>query len=460
MSGDRSTTGTTTAREASRETGAPPSGSPSSVAPSSVEPARGTHPRAWLAACGVLFAVAWGGNEFTPLLVLYRLEGLSSQAVNVLLGAYVLGIVPALLVGGPLSDRFGRRPLLLPAPLLGVVGSGLIAWGAQLHALLLAGRVFSGLALGLVMAVGTSWVKELSQPPVGDPSDAGAGARRAALALTAGFGLGAVVAAALAQYGPLPTLLPYVVNIVVTLVLVVPALSAPETLVRRTAPGRLRDDLRIPAARHRRFVRVVLPMAPWVFAVAACAYAILPALVVHQVPGNEIGFSGLLCFVALACGFLVQQLAKAVDTPHSSRAVAVGLAVTALGMATASWAAATLDLRVTVLAAGVLGCAYGLLMLSGLQEAQRIAGPDDLAGIIAVFYSISYLGFFVPTVFGALSTSLSYPLMLGGGAVVALGCLAVVVASWRAHLPIDAAVRRPSDDAPQPGSAVAGGDLS
>lgn len=421
-----------TAPTASPDTG--PATTARSAAPGSTSPL-GTHPRAWLAACGVLFAVAWGGNEFTPLLVLYRLEGLSAQSVNVLLGAYVLGIVPALLVGGPLSDRLGRRPLLLPAPLLAVVGSALIAWGAHFHVMLFAGRVFSGLALGLVMAAGTSWVKELSQAPFGAPADPGAGARRAALALTAGFGLGAVVAAALAQYGPLPTLLPYLVNIVVTVVLAVPALSAPETTPRQTNPGRLRDDLRIPSARHRRFLLVVLPMAPWVFAVAACAYAILPALVAHQVPGNEIGFSGLLCFVALSCGFATQQLAKSVDTPRSARAVAVGLAVTVVGMATAAWAAATLDLRVTVLAAAVLGCAYGLLMVSGLQEAQRIAGPDDLAGIIAVYYSISYLGFFVPTIFGALSRRLSYPALLGGGAVVALGCLVVVLLSWRRHLP-------------------------
>ncbi|WP_042438110.1 MFS transporter [Sanguibacter keddieii] len=400
-----------------------------------MSPAAGTHPRAWLAVCGVLFSVAWGGNEFTPLLVLYRLEGLSAQSVNVLLAAYVVGIVPALLVGGPLSDRLGRRPLMLPAPLLGVVGSGLIAWGAHLHALLFAGRVFSGLALGLVMAVGTSWVKELSQPPVASAADAGSGARRAALSLTAGFGLGAVVAAALAQYGPLPTLLPYLVNIAVTVVLAVPALSAPETVARQADPGRLRDDLRIPAARHRRFLLVVLPMAPWVFAVAACAYAILPALVAHRVPGDEIGFSGLLCLVALSCGFVTQQLARSLDTPRSARAVVVALAVTVVGMSVAAWAAATLDLRVTVLAAAVLGCAYGLLMLSGLQEAQRIAGPDDLAGIIAVFYSISYLGFFVPTVFGALSGSVSYPVMLAGGAVLAALCLLVVVLGWSRHLP-------------------------
>jgi MFS family permease len=71
----------------------------------------------WLRVSAAVFAVAWGGNEFTPLLVTYRLDQhLSALTVNLLLGAYVLGIVPALLIGGPLSDRFGRRALALPAP--------------------------------------------------------------------------------------------------------------------------------------------------------------------------------------------------------------------------------------------------------------------------------------------------------------------------------------------------------
>jgi MFS family permease len=396
---------------------------------------RGTHPRAWLAACGLLFAVAWGGNEFTPLLVMYRLEGLSLQSVNVLLGAYVFGIIPALLIGGPLSDRYGRRPLMLPAPMLCIAGSALIALGSEVHVLLYAGRVLSGMALGLVMAGGTSWVKELSEPPVGAPCDDGAGARRAALALTAGFGLGAVVAALLAQFGPLPTVLPYAVNIAVTIGLSIPMAGIPETQARLATPKRLRDDLRVPAARHRRFLFVVLPMAPWVFGVAASAYAILPTLMAERVPGNEILFSGLLCFIALSFGFATQQVAKRVDTPHSSRAVAIGLAVTVLGMAVASWATTSLSLWVTALAAAVLGCAYGLLMVSGLQEAQRIAGPDGLAGLIAVYYSISYLGFFVPTILGLLSDRLSYPVMFGAGGVLAAVCLGIVLRFSHRHLP-------------------------
>ncbi|MCP9186144.1 hypothetical protein NMM52_21475, partial [Acinetobacter baumannii] len=59
----------------------------------------------WFPVAGTMVAVAWGGNEFTPLLVMYReTSNFSQVTVNGLLAAYVLGIIPALLVGGPLSD--------------------------------------------------------------------------------------------------------------------------------------------------------------------------------------------------------------------------------------------------------------------------------------------------------------------------------------------------------------------
>ncbi len=71
------------------------------------------HPRAWFPVAGSMVAVAWGGNEFTPLLVMYRETSHFSQVtVNGLLAAYVLGIIPALLISGPLSDHIGRRPTI------------------------------------------------------------------------------------------------------------------------------------------------------------------------------------------------------------------------------------------------------------------------------------------------------------------------------------------------------------
>jgi len=389
------------------------------------------HIAPWLRVSAAVFAVAWGGNEFTPLLVTYRMdEHLSALTVNLLLGAYVVGIVPALLIGGPLSDRYGRRALALPAPVLALVGSAILAAGGGSATTLFVGRVFSGLALGLVMAVGTAWIKELSAPPFDAHADDGAGARRAALVLTIGFALGAAVAAAIAQSGTAPQVLPYLVNVVLCAVALTMMWSAPETRRRRAAPGRLRDDLAIPAAGHRRFLFVVAPLAPWVFGTAASAYAILPVLFAEQVPGLEVGFAGLLCLVALGCGVAAQSVVRAIDRAGSARTIVISFATTAVGLALAAWASLSMLLPAAIVAAAALGTAYGFLLVTGLQEVQRIAGPDDLAGLTAVYYSLSYLGFFVPALLASLSPVIGYPVLFIVGGTLALASLA---ATWTAH---------------------------
>ncbi len=404
----------------------------------------------WLRVAGALFAVAWGGNEFTPLLVMYRTEsGLSAATVDVLLAAYVLGIIPALLLGGPLSDRFGRRPLMLPAPLLGICGSAILALGAESSALLFIGRVFSGLGLGLVMAVGTAWIKELSQAPFDAAADAGAGARRAGLSLTIGFGLGAGVASALAQFGPAQSVTPYLVNIVISIVAFIVLIPAPETRARAATPGRLLDDLTIPSAMHRRFLLVVVPAAPWVFGTAATAYAIVPGLMAQQVGDYRIGFSGLLCLVTLGCGVVIQTIGKQIDSVRSARGTAVALAVTIPAMALAAIAARTLSIGWSIVAAAALGLAYGMLLISGLQEIQRIAGPDDLAGLTAVFYSLTYLGFFIPAILAALDRWFDYRQMFLGGAVIAAISLGFVSLWWAKHLP-----QHPHREEPEPAELV------
>lgn len=391
----------------------------------------------WMTAATAVLAVAWGGNEFTPLLVMYRLrEHFPALTVDLLLGAYVIGIVPGLLIGGPLSDRWGRRRLMLPAPLLAGAGSLILAAGASAPWLLGIGRVCSGVALGIVMAVGTSWIKELSEVPYEQSLTPDTGARRAAMSLTAGFGLGAVVAALLSQFGPAPAQTPYLVNVALCLLAFGLLRYAPETRAPQPAPGPLLNDLRIPAASHRRFLRVVAPTAPWVFGTAASAYAILPALFTSRVHGLAVGFAGLMCLVALGVGVWVQSAARRLDRPGTSRGLAVGMAVTVPGMLLAAAAAGSGWIALALAAAAALGAAYGLLLVGGLQEVQRIAGPEDLAGVTAAYYSISYLGFFVPAALAQLNVIVGYPVLFLAGAVLASVCFAVVVKGSRRHLPI------------------------
>jgi MFS family permease len=392
-------------------------------------------PRAWVGAAAAVFAIAWGGNEFTPLLVMYRRDaGLSAVTVDILLFAYVVGIVPALLIGGPLSDRLGRRPLMVPAPALAAAGSLLLSLGVTSVPLLIAGRVLSGVALGLAMAVGGSWIKELSSAPWGD----GHGVRRAAMSLTAGFAAGAGVAGVLGQWAPWPATLPYVVNIVLALATGLGLIGVPET---RTAPAgqrwSLRTDLTIPSAGHRRFLFVVAPLAPWVFGAAASAYAVLPALMATHVGHAAVAFSALLCVIALGCGFLVQSVGRRLDDPDNARGVVIALVLLVVGMGVAAFAAGRLSVWTAVPAAALLGAGYGMALVAGLAQVQRIAGPADLAGLTAVFYGISYLGFAVPVALAvgsqALPHVLTYPVMFGLGAGAAALCLAVVIAGHRRH---------------------------
>ncbi len=396
-------------------------------------------PGAWRGVAAAMFVIAWGGNEFTPLLVMYKNHGLSVTTVDVLLFDYVLGIVPALLIGGPLSDRFGRRRLMCPAPLIAASASLLLAVGADSVAALSIGRVLSGVALGMAMAVGGSWVKELSQPPYSPAAAVGTGARRSAMSLTAGFALGAGVAGVLAQWAPWPHSLPYLVNVALCAAGAAWALRVSETVVRQSNSGNLRDDLRIPSPGHRRFLSVALPVAVWVFASVGTAYAVLPTLLAGQAHSLQIGFSALLTVLTLGCGFLIQSVARRIDRPGVARIAALALVLVTAGMVLAAVAASTLTLWTALIAAAVLGAGNGIGLVAGLQEVERIAEPRDLAGLTAVFYSVCYIGFGLPALFALLdqTTGLGYPVMLVAGAVVALGCLAVVLRNYRAKIETD-----------------------
>ena len=48
-------------------------------------------------------------------------------------------------------------------------------------------------------------------------------------------------------------------------------LTAHKTSTKGGLPGPLREQLRVPTAAHRRFRRVVVVTAPWIFAAAALA---------------------------------------------------------------------------------------------------------------------------------------------------------------------------------------------
>jgi MFS family permease len=378
--------------------------------------------------------MAWGGNHFTPLLLLYRdTVGYSTVQVDLFLAFYIVGLVPGFLLAGPLSDRHGRKPLMAVGLVLGVVGSVVLALGAHGVGWLCLGRLVCGASVAVAMVVGTSWIKELSSPPWSATSPSTA-ARRAALTLTAGFGLGAGASGVLAQWAPAPTVLPYVVHVALSLVAAVLLTRAPETRGFDAQVTSLLGDLRVPRSSRRRFATVIVPLAPWVFSAAGLAYAVTPALVADRVGDQRIAFATLLAVVTLGAGAAVQQVTGRIAAATGDRQALVGLALAAVGTGLCAVVAVTESPVLAVLVALVLGLSYGICLVSGLVEVQRMAGPHDLAGLTGIYYCLTYIGFLLPVALAALSDVAAYGLLLSAVALLCVGCGAVVARGLRGAL--------------------------
>jgi len=368
---------------------------------------------AWLRVAAALFAVGWGANQFAALLLVYREEyGASSEAVTALFGAYAVGLIPALLVVAPISDRIGRRKVMRPVLVLSVIATVVLLVGGDNLVVLLLGRLAAGVASGAAFSPGTAWVKELSAD--GPP---GTGARRATLALSAGFGSGPLVAGIAAQWLPSPTVLPYVPHLVLMVFVLAIAWNAPEPLTVRSDDETHRRSGVWQAMRSRRFVLGITLTAPWVFGAAATSFTTVPTFV--DIGLAPIAVTGALCGLTLWTGVAVQPLGRRIGDPRL--VIIAGLGAAAAGLIAALILASTRAAWLVLPAAVLLGTAYGLILVGGLTTVEGLAHPDDLGTLNAVFYSLTYVGFAAPLLSTLALRRLSpEELMLIGVAVIAL----------------------------------------
>jgi hypothetical protein len=175
---------------------------------------------------------------------------------------------------------------------------------------------------------------------------------------------------------------------------------------------------------------VVAPLAPWVFAAPAIAFALLPSVVGAAHAANGIALSAAVTALTALCGVLVQPLARRLDARgRGNRAATAGLLVLTAALLLGAVTAADRQVWLLIPCAIVFGGAYGLCLVAGLVEVQRIAGPHALGGLTAAFYMIAYLGFAVPSLLVLAAHLASYAILLTLTAALAL-VTAGVVTRW------------------------------
>lgn len=376
--------------------------------------------RPWMRAASAMFVVGWGANQFSPLLLVYRADsGVSGSVVTTAFAAYAVGLIPALLLAARFAQRYGRRQVMCAALLLSAVASAVLLTGGDRFWALMLGRLVAGVASGAAFGPGTAWIKDLSAD-----AGPGAGARRAAVALSAGFGGGPLVAGVLAQWLTAPEALPYLVHLGLTAAVApmvwhtpdpaAPHPVAPAASARPQARPRLRAALL-----QREFRWEVAPSAPLVFGAPTTSFAVLPALV--PLHGPDIAVGGGIAGLTLLTGLLVQPLARRLSRRGSHVTRNWGLAAAVAGFLLAAAAVRLAEPALLIPAAVTLGACYGMLLVAGLSQVEAWAAPRDLAGAAAVFYCLAYLGFVTPLVVTALHGVLPpAPLFVCAAATTAL----------------------------------------
>jgi MFS family permease len=379
--------------------------------------------RAQRGAVGVVvyvFAVLMlGGTVPAPLYAFYvRSLGLTPLLVTVVFAAYAVGTLAALLLGGGLSDRVGRRPVLGVAVAVSAVSDVVFLAWPSLPGLLL-GRVLSGFSVGLTTGTATAALAELHP-------DRRRATTLATVANMGGLGLGPVVAGVLAQFLPGPTTTPFVA----LLVLLVPAvalLRVPET-ARPQGRGWLHavrpQRLALPRTGRRAFAAACVA-GFGAFVLLGLFTSLTSSLLSRELADPGPAVVGLAVTVTFAASVACQLAVARMDL---RRAALTGLTALPVGAALVVVAVAAGSLALFLTGAVVGGAGIGLAFQSALSRVAQLARDDDRGAVTSTFFVAAYFGITVPVVgVGELATATGL-----ATAALALAVLvaALAVAGW------------------------------
>ncbi|MGW6197490.1 MFS transporter [Kribbella sp. NPDC055110] len=379
----------------------------------------------WFVAVAFVSVMAFGTVP-TPLWPLYQVrDHFGPTTVTVAFAVMVIGAAASFGLLGHLSDRLGRRRIIVPALLTGILSAAVLAIWPQLPGLL-AGRVLTGAAIGLMASTATAYLTDLYREARPEAS-----ATFPALVATAsnlgGLALGPLVAGALAQWVPAPMRTSYVVFGVLMAALLVLVVSTPETvdteLADQTRPVRfaLRPGLR------RAFVSAAA-LGFFAFALIGL-FSSLGAVIVRGELGYRSYFvAGLAPFVTFAASAIAQLALGRLTHP---KVLAVGTVLFPIGLALTAVSLYRPTLWLFLTAAALAGAGAGLLFKSAVTVTVLAAEPASRAGVLATFFVIAYIGTGVPSIAFSLAVRrfALQPTMIAFAGVLSIGALAAVAQS-------------------------------
>lgn len=342
----------------------------------------------WLMA--YLFAVGMLGTTLpTPLYVIYEGQWhFSSATVTVIFATYAVGVILSLFLAGRASDSAGRRPVLGVAVLLASLSTAVFVVASGVG-MLLAGRVLSGLAAGLITGTATAALSEL----------AGASeTRRASLVATAanigGLGLGPLVAGLFAQFGPDPTVLVFEVYLGLLGLASVALVLCPETVSARGRAVVGFHGFGVPREGSDEFVAASIAGFS-AFTVLGLFSALAPSFLGSVLHERNHAVGGGIVFLLFAVATLTQIVFWRAP---SRKAVLGGLGWLLVSLALIVTGLSQASMPIFVVGTVTGGFGTGLVFMGSLATANALAPEERRGQVISTYFLAAYVGLTIPVI--------------------------------------------------------------
>ncbi|KFB09313.1 MFS transporter [Nitratireductor basaltis] len=353
-----------------------------------------------------------------PLYPLYQAQwGFSAFTITLVFAVYALALLVGLLFFGTMSNRFGRRAVILLALSIQLSAMGIFLLARDSNWLIVA-RIVQGFATGLATTALAAALLDLDQKK---------GATINSIAPMIGMGVGALGSGLLAQMAPAPLHLGFVLLVLLFTVQTLRTVRSTETSPSLSAgPWKPRLRMDVPSHARRTFL-IVSPINIAVWALGGFFLSLMPSLIVEiaddhvQTLGGAV-VAGLTLAGALAIVALRGQEART--------ALLAGSLAMILGPAIIL-ASLHMDSMVTLMTGTVVsGFGFGAGFLGAMRSLAALANPEQRAGLLAAFYTESYIANALPALiagFMAQRAGLFETATIFGAAIIALAALSLAL---------------------------------
>lgn len=358
---------------------------PHAAAPLARREASASPLRFWATAY-TLCVLLVGTNIPTPLYHAYAMRfGFTPLVLTLIFSVYVGTLIPTLILGGSLSDAWGRRRVIVPAIVLAAAGTLGFCLAANV-AWLFAARALQGLALGAASGPLTAALSETE--PRGRR-------HRAALVSTlsslGGLAIGPLLSGLIAQYTTHRFVLPYLIEIGLLLVALIAMSRYPDQNAHSAWKPR-----RPSVPSHMRAAFIVAGSANFLaFAVIGLFLALVPSYTMTLAHTSNLAIAGASATLMLGCSMAAQVGASSWESTTAQLSGAVLLPIGMLALAAAGERS---SLGLLLCASVFAGLGHGLIFLGGLSQVNRLAPTGRHADVISTFYILVYAGVGLPVI--------------------------------------------------------------